>query len=933
MLGCIHLNITKSDIMKCKSMDAVKTMLAKEFYDIDRTSEGMRVAVDAHQFLDVAEIPASDKFNKHFGKMLYNTTCLLLCKDDYSKMAFVRKVMGMTGNNVYQRYVVDIRQPRTSDVARLKNIQYGNTATFTELFNTKDVVKGFYRQYKSILDKLQKSITKIIPAKDKQRYSQILLSRIMFLYFIQARGLLECDTNYLRTKFVETKRNNGNYYRDFLCVLFFDVLNTEKSDRRHDLGTPHHDFGTIPFLNGGLFKEHAIEIKNKHIGVENHISADILMFLGRWLWYVDDTADEANTTASVNPEILGHIFETLIEDQHGKGAYYTPPDVTQYICEQTILQYCVERANDTFGTKYKTIQDIICDREHAEYLYFDVVKPIRVLDPACGSGEFVLTAYKMLYELYRELWSVISKYDSERVKAEYELFGDNPNYYFKRRIITENVYGVDIESGALEVCKLRLWLSLVADMDVDNVEPLPNIDYNIMQGNSLVGYTEIPKKQQFSLDSPYRMEDTLKKITQLKDTYNAETDPKMAAAIKDSIEREVAPCNDLLSKLLASHIAPSGHRLTAGQMKKIKPFHWRLHFHDIMQTGGFNVIVGNPPYGANVDYPTSFLKTGKTGNTYAFFIEVSMSLLRPDGRFGYIIPVSGVSTEYMIPLQRILLRGCSKLGVSSYDFRPGKIFEGKNNNRLAIILGAKKASVETACAVSTTRYHRWYAADRKILFENIKYVPLNFESKSVNFNEIFANIGTIPKIGEAIEKQIFQKIFQKPMLKHEIIPKSNFVVWYHNTPLYWIRAMNVPKFTPDVSLSSHVKRINLKNQNAATIVLALLNSSLFYWFFIKVSGCRDLTNGIINNMPVGINDFTAAELTKLNSILENLMYSYKQNCQIDIRKNKKNEKITVKHSKPIIDMIDDVLAEHYRFTQDEAMYIKQFDEKFRMSDG
>ena len=237
------------------------------------------------------------------------------------------------------------------------------------------------------------------------------------------------------------------------------------------------------------------------------------------------------------------------------------------------------------------------------------------------------------------------------------------------------------------------------------------------------------------------------------------------------------------------------------------------------------------------------------------------------------------------------------------------------------------------CLVSSTRYHRWHAADRKKLFKNTKYVPIIFGPLSADICKIFANIGTIPKIGEDIEKQIFIKIFQKPLLKHEIIAKSNFVVWYHNAPLYWIRAMNVPKFTHNITTSSHVKRIHLGNQDAATIVLALLNSSLFYWFFIKVSSCRDLTKIIISNMPVGIDDFTSVELVKLNGILKKLMHEYKQNCQIDTRKNKKNEKITVKHSKRTIDEIDDILARHYGFTKDETTYIKQFDEKFRMSDG
>lgn len=309
------MNTTRADIRKCKSLDGVKCILEKEFKDVGDITDGrMRVTVEGHQYLDVVEIPASDVFGGYSDMILNNTACLLLCKDDYSEMMFVLKGVNMVGNNVYHKYMIDIRQPRESDVARLKSIRDGKAASFLELFNTKDVVKDFYRKYKAILDKLQKNVTGIKSARDRQRYSQVLISRIMFLFFIQDRGFLSGDVNYLRTKFEETRRNGGNFYRDFLCVLFFDILNTEEADR-------HTDLGTIPFLNGGLFKEHSIEAQNKQIGVENHILGDILEFLGAWLWHVDDTADEASTTASVNPEILGHIFETMIEDQHGNGAY------------------------------------------------------------------------------------------------------------------------------------------------------------------------------------------------------------------------------------------------------------------------------------------------------------------------------------------------------------------------------------------------------------------------------------------------------------------------------------------------------------------------------------------------------------------------------------------------------------------------------------
>lgn len=248
------MNITKIDIKKCDSLDRVQRMFEVEFQDYVRMDGGLRFTVEPNQFLDVLEILASDESKKHFNKFLHNTACLLLCKDDYSQMMFVKKEMGMAGNNVYHKRVIDIKQPRNSDVALLRKIRRGNTSSFLELFSTKNIVSDFYKKYSALLNKLQKSIVGITSPDDVQHYSQLLLSRIMFLYFIQARGFLSGNMDYLQDRFRDITQNGGNFYKD-LSMLFFSVLNMEKHERRYD-------FGDIPFLNGGLFKTHTIEEEN-----------------------------------------------------------------------------------------------------------------------------------------------------------------------------------------------------------------------------------------------------------------------------------------------------------------------------------------------------------------------------------------------------------------------------------------------------------------------------------------------------------------------------------------------------------------------------------------------------------------------------------------------------------------------------------------------
>ena len=933
MLGCVRLNITARDIRNWDSVESVKESFASEFPDYSNMPDDrIRFTIEPNMFLDMVEIRADDRFADHFVKRLHNSTCLLLVKDDCSELMFAKDELLITGDIRLRKYKFGRAEPRNSDVARLRELRCGDASSFEGLFDTKDVVKRFYGEYKVWLGRLGKSIMGINSTDDRRHYSQILLSRMMFLYFIQTKNFLSSETDYLTRQFAEIEHAKGNFYSDFLLVLFFKVLNTKKKDREISA------FDSAPFLNGGLFNEHGIE-KKYSIRIENDIFGGILEFLDGWMWYVDDTADDASTTASVNPEILGHIFEQSIADQHSKGAYYTPIDVTQFICNETIVPYCIRRVNERFSSEYERIPKIWESPEHPEYFYFDVLKKIKILDPSCGSGEFILTASKILLDLYTNTWNILEDRESLQVRREREIMAGRPEYYFKRRIVTKNLYGVDIEEGALEICKLRLWLSLVSAMSRDTADPLPNIDYNIMQGNSLVGYTDIPEKQQYSIDGPYDIEDVLREVDRRKGAYNIETDPQMAAHLREAIEQEITPCNDLLNKARASDIAVGEeHRPTERRMEEINPFHWRLHFHEVIMAGGFDIIVGNPPYGAITNYPTVFLKTHKARDTYAYFIEISMKLLKPSGKIGYIIQVPGMATEKMAPLQDLLLDACSVLKISNYDDRPGKLFEGLEHCRSSIILGTKHAkSAEQACAVFTTGYHRWASVDRHSLFKNIRHIPVNFSGLlSCTRNGIptvISKMSTIPKIGDEKEIGILAKIYQKSSLVQATCKRSDLAVYYHSAPQYWIHAMGVKKFNKDVKDSTEVKFVELKDRKAFTITLSLLNSSLFYWFFIKMSDCRHLNKREVNNMPVGIDEFTSADVSKLTRLTRALMKNYKDNSKIKTNSSGTlREEIYPKHAKSIIDKIDNMLAKHYGFTQNEAAYIKQFDEKFRLGD-
>ena len=197
-------------------------------------------------------------------------------------------------------------------------------------------------------------------------------------------------------------------------------------------------------------------------------------------------------------------------------------------------------------------------------------------------------------------------------------------------------------------------------------------------------------------------------------------------------------------------------------------------------------------------------------------------------------------------------------------------------------------------------------------------------------------MSTIPKIGDEIEIDILAKIYQKPRLVQATCKESGLAVYFHSAPQYWIHAMNVRKFNQSLKDSTEVKYVKLKNEKAFTIVLSLLNSSLFYWFFIKMSDCRHLNMREVENMPIDIDKFTPTDISKLSKLTRKLTKNYKTNSVTKIGKKdptSRHEEIYPKHAKSIIDKIDDILARRFGFTQDEAIFIKEFDKEFRMRDN
>ena len=331
-------------------------------------------------------------------------------------------------------------------------------------------------------------------------YASVLLNRLMFIYFLQKKGFLDGgNQSYLHEKLVASKAKSGEdrFFPVFLKALFFEGFAKPEHERSAEA---RKLLGSIKYLNGGLFLPHAIELTNPGIRIPDIAFENLFNLFQRYSWNLNDTP--AGKDDEINPDVLGYIFEKYI-NQKAFGAYYTRPEITEYLCEHTIYKLILDKVNTPgipgvlAARRYDSIAELLLnlDASLCRFLLHEVLPKLSLLDPACGSGAFLVAAMKTLINLYSAIIGKIEFLGDRNLsewlrkeKAEHKSIG----YFIKKKIITDNLYGVDIMEEATEIAKLRLFLALVAAaQNVDELEPLPNIDFNILAGNSLIGLVHV----------------------------------------------------------------------------------------------------------------------------------------------------------------------------------------------------------------------------------------------------------------------------------------------------------------------------------------------------------------------------------------------------------------------------------------------------------
>ena len=527
-------------------------------------------------------------------------------------------------------------------------------AGIEEAFSVEAVTKEFFTKYAELFMEIHKALEKLV-TKDKTirdefkaktvnlvDFAKKLMGQVVFLYFLQKKGWLGVAKgqdwgtgphDFLRRLANGVHGKYENFFNDILEPLFYDTLAT---DRGHEAWCNRFKC-RIPFLNGGLFEPLAdYDWRKTDIILPNNLFTNseyveegitgtgVLDTFDRYNFTVNE-AEPLEKEVAIDPEMLGKVFENLIEENRrkGLGAYYTPREIVHYMCQESLINYLATAVNK--GKEIIPRKDIetfvylgeqISHYESVDTKYSIKMPPpieknarlidekladIIICDPAVGSGAFPVG---MMSEIVRARCALTPYFNDIHERTA---------YYFKRHAIQSSIYGVDIDAGAVEIAKLRLWLSLVVDEeDVQQIKPLPNLDYKVVVGNSLLGV----EKNLFN-------QEQFKRLEELKPKFFNESDRKKKAQFKIQIE-------DLI------------HDLTNGR----EAFDFEIYFSEVFHAKkGFDVVIANPPYVSVEKFARTALQTAwkrkfKTyasrGDIYCFFYEQGLALLHDGGVLTFI---------------------------------------------------------------------------------------------------------------------------------------------------------------------------------------------------------------------------------------------------------------------------------------------------------
>lgn len=712
---------------------------------------------------------------------------------------------------------------RLIELANKKNYGSIYLTDVTDAFSVERLNKEFFNGYKA---QYKKFVDTLSDTKQHRDYVKKLLGRLVFLQFLQKKGWMGVpasnakweggDKNYL-SKLVDNYANNNRLLSDVLELLFFKTLNEKRNGDIAD-GKLGENI-KIPYLNGGLFDKDKID--ELDIDFPYSYFKDLMDFFSQYNFTIDEN-DPDDSEVGIDPEMLGHIFENLLEDNKDKGAFYTPKEIVQYMCRQSVIQYL--KTHDPSELYAEPIEQLInngvvnpiLQSKNIAIRFTQLLKEVKVCDPAIGSGAFPMG---ILYVLYHAI---------HHLHSHAEPHGNFDSTQTKRDIIQNNIFGVDIEQGAVDIARLRFWLALV--VDADKPQPLPNLDYKITCGNSQIyryaldmpiadvfeEYNRVGKenaRKEKSIWNKFTLEDYKRlvvgyteehtdkvglkaKINDIKNCFKttlAQGDIRQRQLAEQRVyEYEAIP---LFGKRKAEE-DPIGYAVAKSKLNKLiekeheilnnkkyeKSFEWRFEYPQLLDDKGtfigFDIIIANPPYIKEGRMSKTFFEPYKDSPYYKGKMDIwylfacnGLDLLNPNGVLCFIATNNWTTSFGASKLRDKVIKETRICNI--VDFGAVMMFESASIQTMIMMfqkdkvtddytfdyrrLTAYKATEKEAIAILEPSYKTYEQAEC--------YTPTirraNFYDKNITFSQSSDILGVISSLSSVIylnDKEIAQGI-------------------------------------------------------------------------------------------------------------------------------------------------------------------------------
>ena len=816
---------------------------------------------------------------------------------------------------------------------------------------SKEFFDEYHRHYDIIINELKQQGFEGATIHD---YVKKMMGRIVFLHFLQKKGWLNGNLAFLRDLFFFSP-HQGDFLEKVLEPLFFGIFNTEPQNREKvflendwDLSLlkewnggstnalTHSHIDALPYLNGGLFERDAVDEQN--ITLPASLFEDLFTFMASYNFTVDEN-DPDDAEVGVDPEMLGKIFESLLEDNKAKGAFYTPKEIVRYMCKESLIAYLatqIDKSQSEQKEKSDSSDGSDCDKYIRAFVETHEMQPelepyrntldnalreVKICDPAIGSGAFPMG-------LLNELWRCREAVEDTLSRVE-----------LKKEIIENNIYGVDIEKGAIDIARLRFWLSIV--VDAEEPEPLPNFDYKFMQGNSLIESFEgfdlsrissrLRGGQSKSMQLVLGIDShtSRQNLQRLLREYFSVTDHKQKASMRQAI-------NDEVKTLIRESIGGTPTSLAKLETMDCSAnqdfFLWHTWFKDIFDNGGFDIVIGNPPYGAKIDErlkkylrdnyfsAVSHKKEGLKGSTDTFvvFIELGHRILCNQGYLAFIVPMSVGSSDALTSLQSIIEKSCSEIKVSSYSNRPKQIFDAACVR--TSILMIKKDMTPIRHIFTTKLNRRTENLTIKDIIDNLDYV----DSKE---QKIY---GRYAKVGTKSEVSILSKLLSSGKKIKDYYDENGNDVYY--------RAAGGRYFNVVTNYSTFSSAEKSFKCRYTDIIGLILSSSYFYFYQQVYTDGLNIKRSEIENYPLPpLESIKEEQKLKLENLYQRYLVDIEKNASIRQTSASSTHHIDsfkeykIVRSKAIIDEIDDNIGPLYGLTQEEIDFIRNYELEFRMA--